>query len=476
MKKWFSRYSLTYPKTLVYMFQASEYNIGDFLLWLSRVKDFRTVENRKKFTATKKSLILLLVTWVFIGLAIGGVILVFLTSALEIALVTLVLVILGLPFLLPYFITAVLMIGRLIIQKPLEYFILAQAKKKLADHRGFKIAVAGSFGKTSMREILKTVLSEGQKVSAPPHSYNTPLGISKFIHTLTGDEEVIIFEFGEYYKGDIKKLCELVKPDIGIITGVNEAHLEKLKTLQNTVATIFELADFLPEEKIYINSESDLARENATAGNILYSKDGLKDWQTEDLKTSLSGTSFTVDIGNQKLELHSELLGLHQVGPLLVAACLAHTLGLTFDQIKNGVEKTKPFDHRLEIKSDLDGVVTLDDSYNGNPDGVRAVINFLAELQNKRRWYVTPGLVEMGEKKKEVHLNIGYLLAEANIEKVVLIKNSATGFIEEGLKEKNYQGEVIWFNDAIKAYQTLPSLTVAGDVVLLQNDWPDQYQ
>ena len=177
-----------------------------------------------------------------------------------------------------------------------------------------------------------------------------------------------------------------------------------------------------------------------------------------------------------RLALDSRLLGLHQVGPLCAAVSLATSLGLSHNQIKSGISKTKPFDHRLEPKTDASGVITLDDSYNGNPDGVRAVIGFLAGLEGHRRIYVTPGLVEMGDRTEEVHREIGKYLANAKIEKIVLIRDSVTGFIEQGLKENGYRGEVIWFDDALKAFAALPNITVAGDVVLLQNDWPDQYR
>ena len=120
-------------------------------------------------------------------------------------------------------------------------------------------------------------------------------------------------------------------------------------------------------------------------------------------------------------------------------------------------------------------MVTLDDSYNGNPDGVKAVIEFLGSLKDHRRFYVTPGLVEMGGRTEQVHKEIGKRLAQAHIEKVVLIKNSVTPYLAQGLHEAHYDGEVVWFDDALSAFAALPHLTVKGDVVLLQNDWPDQY-
>jgi len=360
------------------------------------------------------------------------------------------------------------------VQYPVEQKILKMAKERISKHRSLKIAIAGSFGKTSMREILKTVLSQGKKVAAPPHSYNTPLGISEFMETLSGDEDVVIFELGEYYPGDIRKLCELVHPDIGIITGINEAHLKKFKTLDRTVDAIFELSEYVAPQKLYINGESQLAKIRADK-NIVYDRTGIGDWRVKEPLSDLNGTSFFLVKGTTTLKVNSSLLGMHQIGPLSLAAEVAAQVGLSPNEIQLGLSKTIPFEHRLKPMKDSSGVVTLDDSYNGNPDGVNAVINFLASLKNHRRFYVTPGLVEMGSETELLHKVIGKKLAEAEIEKVVLIKNSVTPFIEQGLKESHYRGEVLWFDDALDAFRALPNLTVTGDVVLLQNDWPDQY-
>jgi UDP-N-acetylmuramoyl-tripeptide--D-alanyl-D-alanine ligase len=476
IRKWFSRYSFNYARSLVYMLQVSEYDIRDFLYWYHRTRDFTQIEKRKKLVLTAKSILLLATSWVIILLMFAIVIyFIFIKQSVHGYVLVLASIIFG-PYVLPYVLVFSSVIINNIIQKPLQSYIINQAEKRLASHPGVKVGIAGSFGKTTMREILKTVLSEGKKVSAPPHSYNTPLGISRFIKTLSGQEEVLLFELGEYYPGDIKKLCDLVKPSIGIITGINEAHLHKFKTLDKTVGTIFELADFVGRGTIYANADSPLVKENIRPGHILYGKSGVGNYRVEQAKTSLAGTSFTLVIKDRKIELISKLLGLHQVGPLAMAVSLAIDLGLSIEQIKAGVEKTKPFSHRLEPKFDTTGVVVLDDSYNGNPDGVMAVIDFLGSLRDHRRFYLTPGLVEMGSKTEQVHFQIGKQLAKAEIEKVILIKNSVTTFIADGLQAGGYAGDVIWFADSPSAFNALPVLTISGDVVLIQNDWPDQYQ
>lgn len=467
------------------MMQASEYHIAEFLRWFWRTQDFFHVEERKKLMLTPKALIFLGIGYISAFLLFAFALRLLLMIALWWKYLLFALMVLGVPYILVYVMVLYMLAGNL-LQWPVEQFILTSAQKKLRAHKALRIAIAGSFGKTSMREILKTVLSAGKVVAAPPGSHNTPLGISSFIRGLRGDEEVLIFEMGEYYPGDVKRLCELVQPDIGIITGVNEAHLEKFKEIERTRATIFELADYLhgsnaslqkgtSTKPLYINGENEVARIQAPVGSILYSREGVGQWRVDRAQTGLLGTSFTFQDGQESISARSHLLGLHQVGPLVAAAHVADKLGLTARQIENGIDATKPFPHRLEQRVDAHGVTVLDDSYNGNPDGARAVIEFLASLRGTRRWYITPGLVEMGSRKEDVHKEIGRELAKAGIEKVVLIRNSVTPFIEKGLQEERYTGEIIWFAKALEAFSALPNLTVTGDVVLLQNDWPDQY-
>jgi UDP-N-acetylmuramoyl-tripeptide--D-alanyl-D-alanine ligase len=474
VQNFISRYQPRYIRSLVYMTQQSEYHPREFLRWLWRTSDFLHVEQRKSLVKTPKALLFFVALYVFAIIWLAFTLWVLLVGVVWWKYIVFLGMLLGAPFVVAYGTVGVIFVSRL-LQWPVEQVIVRHARRKLAKHTGFKIAIAGSYGKTSMREILKTVLSAGRRVAAPPGSYNTPLGTAKFVRKLKGDEEVLVFELGEYYRGDVKKLCELVHPDIGIITGVNEAHLEKFKDMEQTKRTIFELADYLGDKPLYINGDNTLAREHAPRGARMYSHSGAGKWSVERAQTNLQGTSFTLKSGSGALSVRSRLLGLHNVGPLAAAADIASNLGLTLQEVEKGVDATKPFEHRLEPHTDAQGVTTLDDSYNGNPDGVRAVIDFLSSLQGGRRWYVTPGLVEMGPKKEEVHKKIGRQLALASIEKVILIRNSATPFVEQGLQEAQYKGELLWFDKALDAFVALPNLTVKGDIVLLQNDWPDQY-
>lgn len=470
--RFLTRYSVRYPRTLVYMLQASEYDLKEFSAWYGRVRDFRAVERRKSIDWTTKATALYRGALAF--LCLSGL-LVLLGLALHSALSVLgaAVVILLAPLALPAVLAAAVRLGAY-IQRPMERRAIDAARKRLRAHPGIKIAIAGSYGKTTMREIVKTVLSAGKRVAAPPGSHNTPLAIASFIQSLTREEEIIIFELGEYYPGDVRALCDIVEPDIGIITGVNEAHLSKFGTLEATAGTIFELADYLRGKPLYVNAENDIVAQNAPEGAIHFSREMIGDWRIDDAQSDLDGTQFTVREHGIAISASSKLLGLHMVGPIAAAAHLGRELGLTVAQVEDGIAQTTAFAHRLEPRRDASGVTTIDDSYNGNPDGVRAAIEFLASLR-ARRIYVTPGLVEMGARAEAVHTSIGRQLAEAGIEHVILVRNSVTPWIARGLEESGFSGKLTWFEDGPSAYAALPLLTALGDVVLLQNDWPDQY-
>ncbi len=474
MKDLLSRYRPRYVHSLVYMLQASEYHIGDYIAWVHRANDFAHIEKRKTLVWTKKVIVIYSLTWLLILVWIIGIMGYVASTGSDVPLLVGAFVVAITPFFLPYAILLPLLVVR-IAQWPVETLIINSARGKLSRLNATKIAIAGSYGKTSMREILKTILSEGKRVAAPPESVNTPLGIARFVNLLKGDEEVLIFELGEYYPGDIRKLCEIIRPQWGIITGVNEAHLEKFGTLEKTTATIFEIAAFVDPTHLYVNGESERVRARAKSRNVIYTREGGETWEVSGAKTGLSGTTFTLTNNISTLKASSKLLGLHIIGPIVAAVNIAVRLSLTIAQIERGVEKTKPFEHRLEPKSWGDSVTLIDDSYNGNPDGVAAVIDFLANLKDRRRWYVTPGLVEMGARKESVHTDIGKRLSMVGIEKVVLIRNSVTPFIERGLKDTGYGGEIFWYEDMPHALDGIKHSTVAGDIVLIQNDWPDQY-
>jgi len=459
------------------MLQTTLYHVDEYLRWFHRTRDFNLVAKRRALEFTIKAKMLLLgaafITLALIALALVAVVSGINSDSWPVLGLGIVIVVM-LPWLVAYSLALVVQIGKTLIQKPREKRINANTKRKLSKHKAIKIAIAGSYGKTTMREILKNVLGESKLVAAPPHTYNTPLGVAKFVDTLNGREEVLIFELGEHYPGDIKQLCEIIDPDIGIITGVNTAHLERFGEISRTIATVFELADYLATKPVYVNKDSELAAQNARQGNILYGKDGVGNWEVKSASTDLSGTYFVADRGKTNLHVESKLLGLHQVGPLCLAVAVASRLGLRPQRIKAGLAKTESFEHRLQPLTWPGGVTILDDSFNGSPDGFAAAIKFLKSLKAKRKIYVTPGMVELGSATAAAHVKVGEEVGKG-VDVVVLIENSVTEFIKQGLKKAGFKGQLLKYPDMPTALKALPSLCLPGDVVLLANDWSDNY-
>ena len=189
---------------------------------------------------------------------------------------------------------------------------------------------------------------------------------------------------------------------------------------------------------------------------------------------NLDGTRFTLKKGKRSLRLHSGLLGRHQIGPLSLVAALAAEFGLSDEQIEAGIAKTKPFEHRMQPYQ-LGGAWIVDDTYNGNIEGIRVGTELLKELPGKRKIYVTPGLVDQGSETAAVHEEMGRLIAEAKPDIVVLMQHSITPYIQKGLSQNGYEGDVQTVADPLAFYQNLSLFVAAGDLVLMQNDWTDNY-
>ncbi len=476
MKKFLSCYHPRFATSLVFMLQSTEYDTAEYLAWFWRAPDLRHVARRGSLKLTAKARLLVMLARIII-FAEAAIIVILAHFAITQApyLVAIVAFILISPLITVYGLAAVLWLGKVLVQNPKERAIIARASKTLETQPGLRIAIAGSYGKTTFKESLLAVLSEGKNVAATPGNMNTPLGISRFIARLKGDEDVLIFELGEYYPGDIARLCNLVRPQLGVITGINEAHLSKFKTLRATTATIFELADYLTDQPVYKNGDNPLVRTHSGVSDpLVYTSGGVNGWEVSHIELAINATSFTAKKDGKTIHARSGLLGAQNIGPLVACIDIADGLGLTTAQITAGLKATKPYEHRMQPRQ-VAGAWVIDDTYNGNSDGVKAGLAWLAALPAARRIYITPGLVEQGSSTAAVHETIGREIA-AVADVVVLIKNSVTPHIMRGLEAAGFTGELKIVDNPVRFYTNLDQFVATGDVVLMQNDWTDNYQ
>jgi len=348
---------------------------------------------------------------------------------------------------------------------------LARTDSRRLPGTGLKIiGVAGSYGKTGMKDLIATVLEEKYHVVKTPESFNTPIGIAKTILSQVDDKtEVLVIEMGEYYSGDIRNICKIAPPQIGVITGINEAHFERLKSIDNSIRTIFEIAQNMKSDGILVLNGKDRNIKNNY-------KKFLSDQETY-LYSAKGKMEFNEDApGFIYQKMFFPVLGQYNLDKIDGVIHIAKKLGLTDQEVQSGLKKIKTPAHRLQpVLNREKNILVIDDSYNGNPDGVEEAIKTLSLFKKRRKIFVTPGLVEIGTKSRVVHERIGKRLNDV-IDLVILVKNSMTPYIENGLVESGFNKKnIIWFNSMMEAQNNLGSILKSGDVVLFQNDWPDNY-
>ncbi len=464
-------------KYQLYLLQLENYEVLRYLkLLFKKGYFFPSQPLRNKLVLTGKASLILLIASLF--WVAGGAFLLWETSFF-IASIWLVFYFLALPFFYSLF---------LLLLWPLELtvkqYLISKAKKIVEKDKNLKvIGIAGSYGKTTMKNVLESVLSIKIKVLATPKSVNTPVGIARWIIKNQKEKpNVLIIEIGEHYRGDVEYICKIVPPDIAILTGINEAHIERLKDIGNTISTMFEVVENAKENSLVLLNADDVnIKDNyqkyTTGKNIRfysYLNDELGDIKIKERQFLTNELCWQFSIDEfEKIKVAS--LGEYILGDVVASVIVAKNFGLSVEQIKKGIFNIKSVEHRLQPIKGQGSVLIIDDSYNSNPDGVEEAIKVLNKFEGRRKLFITPGIVETGNDTAKIHEKIGQSLAKV-ADLVILVKNSATPFIAKGLKNEGFSEEkIIWFETAQKAHSSLGEILKPNDVILFQNDWGDQY-
>lgn len=347
------------------------------------------------------------------------------------------------------------------------------AAQLLKEKNMIKIGITGSFGKTSVKEILYTVLSRKYKVLRTEGNFNTPAGISLTLEKMRGDEAVFIAEMGARKTGDIAFLARMVKPDYGIITGVAPQHLETFGTFEAVRKTKGELAAALPDYgTLIVNADEEQADLSGAVCKIVkVGKDGK--YRVKGVRTDKNGSSFVFCTESEEEVFETVLLGRHNVQNIALAAALACELGLKPADIAKAVKSVKAPPHRLELTVTPD-LTIIDDSYNANPSGVKCALEVLSEFDGIKT-VITPGMVELGDEEEALNREYGKLIAEV-ADKVVLIGKYPAEYVYNGLSAAGYKGAVYRFPTLSEAEQNFGRVLSRGETVLFANDLPDNYK
>jgi UDP-N-acetylmuramoyl-tripeptide--D-alanyl-D-alanine ligase len=356
----------------------------------------------------------------------------------------------------PLFFPLVLAVaGSIVIEKFLFLTFKKEALAKLERMKKMKIiAITGSYGKTSMKNFITQLLSTKYRVYATPGNVNTYAGIIRDINeSLPNDTEVYVVEAGARERGNIYEIAQLIHPHAVIVGAVGPQHIEYFKTLDNIILTKMELihSDRLERAFIHRSVTEEPHDKVKFFGNDI-----------SNIESHLDGMSFDLNIGEDQYHFATKVLGSFQAVNIEAAVLMAKYFRIDMNTIEEKVANLEPIHHRLE-KIDTGTKVILDDSYNGNLEGMLEAINIASEYDG-RKVIVTPGLVESTE---EANTELAQRINE--VFDVVIITGTLNSHLLDGIIHKPFK---LVLKDKSHMEKMLANVTKDGDLILFANDAP----
>ncbi|MCM1404410.1 MAG: UDP-N-acetylmuramoyl-tripeptide--D-alanyl-D-alanine ligase [Prevotella sp.] len=334
-------------------------------------------------------------------------------------------------------------------EKMVQRHFIRRAQKKLRRRSDLiRIGITGSYGKTSVKNILAALLSVKYRVVASPASFNTPLGFTRTVNeNLRPDTQVLIMEMGARRAGEIREMCQLFRPQHGIVTSIGACHLATFGDIATVARTKAELLAALPADGVAVS-------------------DGDNPW----CQTLPHPHLVLVKAAEQPV-IATPLLGAHQQKNLQMAAVMARALGISADEIARVAATLQPTPHRLERIVAPNGIIILDDSYNANPASAASALDVLRGYTTKKV-VQTPGFVEQGAHTATAHATFCAQI-KAVADAVIVVGELNRADFTRGLD--GWTGDVAYVPDREAAKKYYPLWLSAGDVLLIINDLPEQY-
>lgn len=366
------------------------------------------------------------------------------------------------------------------IEKSIRHGFCVKASKKLQEMPNLKvIGITGSYGKTSTKYAINTILSQRFNTLMTPESYNTTMGVVRTINEkLTSTHQLFVCEMGAKYVGDIKEICDIVKPEFGVVTAIGPQHLDTFKSLDNVRKTKLELVDSLPIDGLaFVNWEDENVRKAQLPKNAV--KFGLSkkaDYYADKIHITERGSTFDVVLPNkERIEIKTKLLGELNILNIVGAVAIADKLGMTPDEIKVGAKYLRPVPHRLQLRQNPNGSIIIDDAYNSNIKGAKMALDVLREFEARQRVLITPGIVELGNEAEKLNRELGKKAAEC-ADYVILVGAEQTVPILKGLQDRHYPKQNTFIAKNLdEALREMNRIMSNNTVVLLENDLPDNY-
>lgn len=327
------------------------------------------------------------------------------------------------------------------------------------------VSITGSTGKTSTKDLIAAFLSGKYRVFKTQGNFNNEIGLPLMIFELSKDYDIAVLEMGTSNFGEIHRLASIAKPDIAAITNVGVAHIEYLKTRENILKEKMSISDFFENKNdLVINCENDMLNTVKESEKYNLQKTGYDesyDLYARNVKLTCNTTSFeAVTKDNKSHNFTLNMVGEHNVLNALLGIQIGLDLGLTFEEMEKGLENFKATSMRLEfIKKD--NFTIINDSYNANPDSMKAALNVLKNYSGKRKIAILGTMGELGSHAEDAHREVGSF---ANDRADVLL---TTGDFKECYKE-GFGSGTFAYDTKEELIAELKAMIKDGDTLLVK--------
>ncbi|MER5409798.1 UDP-N-acetylmuramoyl-tripeptide--D-alanyl-D-alanine ligase [Streptomyces sp. NPDC002769] len=338
------------------------------------------------------------------------------------------------------------------------------------------VALTGSAGKTSTKDLIAQVLRSKAPTVFTPGSLNNEIGLPLTALTATEETKYLVLEMGARSIGHIRYLADLTPPKIGLVLNVGTAHIGEFGGREQIAQAKGELVEGLPEDgAAVLNADDPLVRAMASrtkARVVLFGESGEADVRAENVRlTDLGQPAFRLHTPSGCSDVTMRLYGEHHVSNALAAAAVAHELGMSADEIARALSEAGSLSRwRMEVTERPDGVTVVNDAYNANPESMRAALRALVAMgRGRRTWAVLGQMAELGDEALAEHDAIGRLAVRLNVSKLVAVGGREASWLQLGAyNEGSWGEESVHVSDAQAAVDLLRSELRPGDVVLVK--------
>lgn len=345
---------------------------------------------------------------------------------------------------------------------------LAQYKRSLYDIP--VIAVTGSVGKTSTKDMIYSVVSQKYKTHKTQENYNNHIGVPLTILSLK-EEEALVIEMGMNHLGELSLLTHIVQPTIAIITNVGTAHIENLGSRENILKAKLEILEGMVGNTVILNCDNDLLCEKKKELEKKYQvvTVGIHeecDYQADCIRDDVFSSTF--DIVGKEHDVLVNVGGNAFIYNSLIGYAVGDILGIEHEDIKQGIASFQLSPHRMEKKVNKRDVMIMDDTYNANLDSMREAIQLLGKIKDKRRIAVLGDMLELGEYTTSIHEQVGEFVYHNQVDLLITVGEYAKKIAHQAIALGMNSTQVFSFETESDTYELLQSILKKGDIVLVK--------